>query len=139
MGHLSDDALLLAASSAVREDTPFAFSIGKKPPKVYADFLGRARNYTNAEASTSKKSGSSKASRGNPDGDRRKEMKRPVEAPVGGNRQYRDEKRLRNSTSGPEESELAGRGTTGTKSSRTPSGRSLSAHGVRLTSGPLHP
>ena len=52
VGHLSDDALLLAASSAVREDTPFAFSIGKKPQRAYADFLGRARNYINAEAAT---------------------------------------------------------------------------------------
>ena len=81
---MSDDALLLAASSAVREDTPFAFSIGKKPPQAYADFLGRARNYINAEATTSKKSGRAKTSRGNPEGDRRKE-KRPVEAPAGNN------------------------------------------------------
>ena len=71
VGHLSDDALLLAASSAVREDTPFAFSIGKKPPRTYADFLGRARNYVNAEAATSKKSGTSKNPRGSPEGDRR--------------------------------------------------------------------
>ena len=86
VGHLSDDALLLAASSVVREDTPFAFLISKKPPRGYADFLGRARNYINAEASTSKKSSSSKASRGNHEGDCRKEMKRPIEAPVGSNR-----------------------------------------------------
>ena len=101
MGHLSDDALLLATSCAVREDTSFAFSISKKPPGVYVDFLGRARNYIKADASTSKKSGSSKASRGNPEGDRRKEMKRPVEAPVGNNRQHREEKRPRNSGSRP--------------------------------------
>ena len=82
VGHLSDEALLLAASSAVRKDTPFAFSIGKKPPRAYADFLGRARNYINVEAATSKKSGPAKTSRGNPEGDRRKE-KRPVEAPTG--------------------------------------------------------
>ena len=56
VGYLSDDALLLAASSVVREDTPFAFSISKKPPQAYSDFLDRARNYVNAEASTSKKS-----------------------------------------------------------------------------------
>ena len=70
VGHLSDDALLLAASFAVREDTPFAFSISKKPPRVYANFLGRARNYINAEAATSKKSDSVKTHRGNPEGDR---------------------------------------------------------------------
>ena len=85
----------------MREDTPFAFSIGKKLSRVYADFLGRARNYINAEALTSKKSGSSKAPRGNPEEDRQKEMKRPVEAPVGDNRQHRDEKRPRDSSSGP--------------------------------------
>ena len=79
MEHLSDDALLLAASSAVREDTPFAFSISKKPHRAYSDFLNRARNYVNAEASILKKSGSAKASRGNLEGDHRKEMKRPVE------------------------------------------------------------
>ena len=84
----------------MREDTPFAFSISKKPPRVYADFLGRARNYINAEASTSKKSVSSKASCGNPERDRRKEMKRPVEGPVDSNRQHRDEKRPRDSGSG---------------------------------------
>ena len=60
VGHLSDDALLLAASSAVREDTPFAFSINKKPPWAYSDFLDRARNYKNAEALTSKKAGTVK-------------------------------------------------------------------------------
>ena len=87
---MSDDALLLAAGSAVRVDTPFTFSIGKKPPRTYADFLGRARTYINVEASSSKKSGSAKTSRSNPEGDRRKEMKRPVEAPVGNNRQARD-------------------------------------------------
>ena len=75
MGHLSDDALLLAASSAVREDTAFAFSISKKPPRVYSNFLDRARNYINAEASTSNKSVSAKTARGNLEGDRRKEMK----------------------------------------------------------------
>ena len=93
---MSDDALLLAASSAVREDTPFAFSIRKKPPRAYADFLSRARNYVNAEATTSKKSGSAKTHRGNPEGDRRKE-KGPVEASTGHNRQPRDEKRPRDS------------------------------------------
>ena len=85
VGHLSDDALLLAARSAVREDTLFAFSISKKPPRAYADFLSRARNYINAEAVTLKKSGSAKTSRGNPEGDRRKE-KRPVEAQAGNSR-----------------------------------------------------
>ena len=100
MGHLSDDALLLAASSAVREDSPFVFSISKKALRAYTDFLGRARNYIKAEATTSKKSGSSKASRGNPEGDRRKEMKRPVETLVGNNRQHRDEKRPRESGPG---------------------------------------
>ena len=100
VGHLSDDALLLAASSAVRKDTPFEFSISKKSLLVYADFLGRARNYINAEASTLKKSDSSKASRGNPEGDRRKEMKRPLETPVDSNRQHRDKKRSRDSGPG---------------------------------------
>ena len=100
MEHLSDDALLLAASSVVREDTPFAFSISKKPPRAYTDFLGRARNYINAEASTSKKSGSAKASCDNPERDRRKEMKRPVEAPIGNNQQPHDEKRPRDSGPG---------------------------------------
>ena len=60
--HLSDDSLLLVASSAVREDMPFTFSISKKPPRAYSDFLGRARNYINAEASTLKKSGFAKTS-----------------------------------------------------------------------------
>ena len=82
MGHLSDDAMLLAASSAVREETPFAFSISKKPPRAYSDFLDRARNYVNAEVSTSKKSESAKSSRENLEGDRRKEMKRPVKPPL---------------------------------------------------------
>ena len=39
VGHLSDDALLLAASSGVHENTPFAFSINKKLPQTYFDFL----------------------------------------------------------------------------------------------------
>ena len=60
VGHLSDDALLLAASSVVRKDTPFTFSISKKPPRAYSDFLGRAKNYINAEALTSKKVGTVK-------------------------------------------------------------------------------
>ena len=63
VGHLSDDAMLLAASFAVHEDTPFAFSISRKPPRAYSDFLDRAKNYVNAEASTSKKFGSAKTSR----------------------------------------------------------------------------
>ena len=84
--HLSDNALLLATSSAVREDTPFAFSISKKPPQAYSDFLDRARNYVNAEALTLKKSGSAKTSQGNLENDRRKEMKRPVEPPAAGSR-----------------------------------------------------
>ena len=86
VGHLSDDALLLAASSTVREDTPFAFSISKKPPWAYSDFLGPARNYINVETATSKKSGSAKTSRGNLEGDSRREMKRPVELTAGGSR-----------------------------------------------------
>ena len=64
VGHLSDDAMLLAASSAVREDTPFAFSISKKSSRAYLDFLDRAKNYINAESSTSKKYGPVKAYRG---------------------------------------------------------------------------
>ena len=79
IGHLSDDALLLAMTSAVREDTLFAFSINKKPPRTYSDFLEWARNYINAEALISKKLGAAKSSRGNPEGDQRKEKKRPVE------------------------------------------------------------
>ena len=59
VGHLSDDPLLLAASSAVREDTPFAFSISNKPSRAYSDFR-RSRNYINVEVSTSKKSGPAK-------------------------------------------------------------------------------
>ena len=43
VGHLSDDALLLAASSRIHENTPFGFSINKKPPQTYSDFLERAR------------------------------------------------------------------------------------------------
>ena len=55
-----DDALHLAASSVVHEDTPFAFSISKKPPRAYSNFLGQAKNYINAEALTSKKAGTVK-------------------------------------------------------------------------------
>ena len=95
MWHLSDDALLLAASSAVREDTPFAFFISKKPLRAYLDFLDRARNYVIAEASTSKKSGIAKSSWGNLEGDHRKEMKRSIEPPAAGSRQAREEKRPR--------------------------------------------
>lgn len=69
VGLLSDDALLLAANSTIREDTPFAFSINKKPPWTYSDFLDRARNYINAEALNSKKSGAAKTFGGNPKGD----------------------------------------------------------------------
>ena len=69
VGHLSDDALLLAVSSAVCEDTPFAFSINMKPSRTYSDFLDRARNYINVEALTSKKSGAAKTSRGDSNGD----------------------------------------------------------------------
>ena len=84
VGHLSDDALLLVANYAVCEDTPFVFSINKKPPRTYSEFLDRARNYINAEASTSKKSGAVKTSRGNLKGDRWKEKKRPAETSTGG-------------------------------------------------------
>ena len=59
VGHFLDDALLLAVSSTVLEDTPFAFSINKKPPWMYSDFR-RSRNYINVEVSTSKKSGPAK-------------------------------------------------------------------------------
>ena len=69
VGHSSDDALLLVTSSAVREDTLFAFSINKKPPWTYFDFLERARNYINVEALTLKKSGAAKTSRGDSNGD----------------------------------------------------------------------
>ena len=86
MWHLSDDALLLAASSAVREDTPFAFFISKKPLRAYLDFLDRARNYVNAEASTSRKFGSAKSSWRNLEGDHWKEIKRPIEPPATGSR-----------------------------------------------------
>ena len=80
VGHLSDDALLLAAISVVREDTLFAFSTNKKPPRMYSNFLDRARNYVNAEALALKKSGATKTSRANPkrtDGRRRKDLRRP--------------------------------------------------------------
>ena len=100
VGHLSDDVLLLAANSTVREDTPFAFSINKKPQRSYSDFLDRAREYINVEALTSKKSGATKTSKGNPERDRRKEKKRPGETPVGGSEQPREDKRLRDSGPG---------------------------------------
>ena len=90
VGHFSDDALPLATSSAVREVTLFAFSISKKPPRAYLDFLHRARKYVNAEASTSKKSGSSKTSRGNHENDCRKEIKRPIKHPAADSRQARE-------------------------------------------------
>ena len=80
VGHLSDDALLLAAISVVCEDTLFAFSTNKKLPRMYSNFLDRARNYVNAEALTSKKSGATKTSRADPkrtDGRRRKDLRRP--------------------------------------------------------------
>lgn len=68
VGHLSDDALLLAANYAVCEDTLFVFSINKKPPRTYSKFLDQARNYINAEASTSKKSGAAKPPEETPNG-----------------------------------------------------------------------
>ena len=71
------------------------FSINKKPPRAYSDFLDRARNYINTEALTSKKSGTVKTIRGNPERDRQKEMKRPGESPAGSGRQAREEKRRR--------------------------------------------
>ena len=83
---MSDDALLLAASSTVCEDTPLMFSINKKPPRMYSNFVERVRNYVNDEALTLKKSGAVKTFRGNPEGDRQKEMKRPVENPAGASR-----------------------------------------------------
>ena len=95
VGHLSDDALLLAASLAIREDTPFAFSINKKPPRAYSDFLDQARNYINTEALTSKKPETVKTIRGNTEEDRRKEMKRPGKGTAGSGRQAREEKRPR--------------------------------------------
>ena len=58
--YLSDDALLLVATSAVCKDAPFVFSINEKPPRTYSDFLERDRNYINAEALTSKKCGAIK-------------------------------------------------------------------------------
>ena len=75
VGHLSDDALLLAATSAVHEDAPFAFFINKKLPQTNSNFLEWAKNYINHEALTSKKSGAAKISRGNPEEDRRKRRK----------------------------------------------------------------
>ena len=38
VGHLSDDALLLAASSGMHENMPFVFLINKKPPRTYSNF-----------------------------------------------------------------------------------------------------
>ena len=78
----------------------FAFSINKKPLQTYSDFLDRAREYINAEALTSKKSGATKTSKGNPERDRRKEKKRPGETPVGGSEQPREDKKPRDSGSG---------------------------------------
>ena len=59
----------------------FAFSINKKPPRAYSDFLDRVRNYITDEALTSKKSGAAKTSREKPEGDQQKENKRPAETP----------------------------------------------------------
>ena len=137
MGNLSDDALLLAASFAVREDTPFAFSISKKPPRAYADFLGRAMNYINVEASTSKKSGSAKASHSNPEGDRWKEMKRPVEALVGNNWLATRRGNVTQAR-GQGRPALANRDMTDIKSSQLPSRRFLSIRGAKLTFDHLH-
>ena len=92
VGLLSDDALLLAANSTIREDTPFAFSINKKRPRTYSDFLERVRNYINAEALTLKKSRAAKTFLGDPKGDRRKERKRPADNSTRGSYQTRDEK-----------------------------------------------
>ena len=102
VGNLSDDALLLAANSAVREDTSFAFFINKKLQQTYSNFLDRARNYINAEALTSKKSEAAKTSRENPEGDQRKEKKRPAETPAGGSQQLRNDKKHRDSRPGNE-------------------------------------
>ena len=102
VGHLSVDALILATNSAVPEDTPFVFSINKKPPRTYSEFLDWARNYTNAEALTSKKSGAVKTSRENPEGDQRKEKKRSAEDPTGRSQQLRDDKKHRDSRPGNE-------------------------------------
>lgn len=66
VGHFSDDVILLAANAAMRGDTQFAFSINKKPPRTFSNFLGHAKNYINAEAETSKKSQPSKALKGIP-------------------------------------------------------------------------
>ena len=97
VGHLSDDALLLVANSAVRVETPFVFYINKKPP-TYSDFLDRARNYINTEALTSKNSGTAKTSLGDPERGQRKEKKRPA----GGSQQLRDDKKHRDSRPGNE-------------------------------------
>ena len=90
VGHLSNDALQLAASSTGREDTLFAFSINKKPSWTYSDFLDRAKNYINAEALTSKKPGAAMSFRGDPERDYWKEKKRPAKTPAGGSHQPRD-------------------------------------------------
>ena len=82
-----------SATSAVREDAPFTFYINKKPPQTYSNFLERARNYINAETLTSKKSGAAKNSRGDPEGDLRKENKRPLETSVRGSHQPHDNKK----------------------------------------------
>ena len=96
---MSHDALLLAASFAVRQDTPFAFSINKKPLWTYSNFLDRARNYINAEALTSKKFGATKTSRAT-EADRRKEKKRLAETLPGESQQPREDKKPRDSGSG---------------------------------------
>ena len=92
VGHLSDDVLLLAANSAVREDTPFAFSVNKKRTRTYSDFLDRVRNYINAEALTLKKSRAAKTSLGDPKGDRWKERKRSADNSTRGSYQPHEEK-----------------------------------------------
>ena len=100
VGHLSNDALLLAANSTVSEDTSFAFSINKKPPRAYSDFLDRAGNYINGKALTLKKSGTVKTFQENPEGERCKEMKRLIEGTTGSIRQAHKEKRPRDSGPG---------------------------------------
>ena len=82
VGHLSDDALLMAANGAVRPGTPFAFSISKTPPGTFPEFLARAKKYINAEAGTSKKPPQPKPQKAASGGAplKRQERKRPAGA-----------------------------------------------------------
>ena len=92
VGHLSDNVLLLAATSVVREDASFSFSINKKPSRTYSNFLERARNYINSKALASKNFGAANTSRGDSERGQQKEKKRLAKTSEGGSHRLRDEK-----------------------------------------------